>query len=429
MSVTKTNGWIRVGLVVAVLAGFGCQPQRPVEPSPPKDVVKTSDDLPPALAGGKPLLMHYMPWYKTPEKRGAWGSHWTGHEKQHNPSVIGADGLPDIWSHYHPLIGLYDSTDADVLMCQLLQMKFAGVDGVIADWYGIAPTADYPEVHEATQALFAATKKAGMYFAVCYEDRSVQLLVEWGKLQPAETTNHLADTFQWMQTNWFTDAHYYRINDRPLLLNFGPVYLQDPATWTAAMALLPVRPAFFALHHLWRQAGADGGFTWVHYDPWSGDLQPSTIRTRIGEVFTYFSKNPAEVIVSAYPGFNDVYRERHPELAHRNGETLRETLSVAMAGPWPLVQLITWNDYGEGTIIEPTHEFGYTFLEVIQQERRAEIGAKLPYTADDLRLPAAWLALKKSGKHDEAKLNHIEQLLRLGYTGIARTEIEKLSVP
>jgi hypothetical protein len=105
---------------------------------------------------GKTWLMHYMPWYETPEVRGHWGSHWTGHEKQHQPNQKKANGLPDIWSHYHPLIGLYDSTDPNVLECQLLQMKIAGVDGVIVDWYGLGKVADYPNIHKATQAVFEA---------------------------------------------------------------------------------------------------------------------------------------------------------------------------------------------------------------------------------------------------------------------------------
>ncbi len=32
----------------------------------------------------------------------------------------------------------------------------------------------------------------------------------------------------------------------------------------------------------------------------------------------------------------------------------------------PQIQLITWNDFGEGTMIEPTQEFGYSFLTSIQ---------------------------------------------------------------
>jgi len=368
-----------------------------------------------------------MPWYQTPARRGAWGSHWTGPDASHHPDQLGADGLPDIWSHYHPLIGPYDSTDPDVLECHLLQMKLAGIDGVIADWYGIGATADYPLTHDATRALFAATVRCGMKFAVCYEDRSVKLMVEWNHLRPDEVTNHLAGTFQWMQREWFGSPSYLRVHGSPLVLNFGPVYLQQPEVWRAAMAALPEQPALFGLHHLWRLAGADGGFTWVHPDPWEGAPPPQQILNRIGEVFTYFSSNVDEVIVSAFPGFNDVYaHENHHEIDHRDGQTLRETLSVAMAGPWPLIQLVTWNDYGEGTMIEPTHEFGYTFLEIIQQARRSEQGAAFAPGAEDLRLPARLYALRRKGVVAADELDRIATLLGRGDLPAARRLLDQL---
>lgn len=368
----------------------------------------------------KTLMAHYMPWYATPQVRGFWSSHWKGPASQHHPDQNGEDGLPDIWSHYHPLIGPYDSSDPDLLECHLLQMKLAGIDGVIADWYGIGDKADHPDIHKATQALFDSAAQFGMKFAACYEDRALQLMVDWKQLDPGEVTNQLTETFQWMQEAWFSKPTYYRIKNRPMLLNFGPVYLQDPAAWRTAAESLEPPPALFGLHHLWRLVGADGGFTWVHYDPWEGQPDDRQVRTRIGEVFNYFSTNPAEVIVSAYPGFNDVYEERHRELGYRGGETLRETLGVAMAGPWPVIQLVTWNDYGEGTMIEPTHEFGYTFLEIIQTARRNEMGERFPFTADDLKLPARLYALKKSGTASVSDLNWIAQLLNKGRCREAR---------
>ena len=138
-----------IAVILPAVCGMmlsGCR-QKPAE---------ESVDQPWQRSGGKTLLVHYMPWYETPAVRGSWGSHWTGHEKQHQPDRIKADGKPDIWSHFHPLIGLYDSTDPDVLECQLLQMKIAGIDGVIADWYGTGPSADYPPIHQATRAMFEA---------------------------------------------------------------------------------------------------------------------------------------------------------------------------------------------------------------------------------------------------------------------------------
>jgi hypothetical protein len=75
--------------------------------------------------------------------------------------------LPEIWSKFHPLVGLYDSTDPDVLECQLLQTTLAGVNGVSVYWYSTSPTASYPAIHEATRAMFDACGKFGMKFAAC----------------------------------------------------------------------------------------------------------------------------------------------------------------------------------------------------------------------------------------------------------------------
>ena len=374
---------------------------------------------------GKRLMVHYMPWYVTPAVRGLWGSHWKGPKAQHHPDQLGTNGLPDLWSHYHPLIGPYDSADPDALECQLLQMRLAGIDGVIADWYGIGDKADHPQIHHATLVLFDAAARYGLQFAACYEDRSLQLLVDWQQLAPDQVTNRLTETLQWMQQTWFTQPHYARLDGRPLLLNFGPVFLQQPEAWQEAFATLPEKPAFFGLHHLWRKVGAEGGFTWVHTDPWEGTPDDRQIRTRIGEVFTYFSTNPAEVIVSAYPGYNDVDEEGHRELPHRDGQTLRETLAVALAGPWPIIQLVTWNDYGEGTIIEPTHEFGYTFLEIIQETRRKELGDAFAFTADDLRLPAWLYALRKTPGRPAAALDRISALLKDGHTEAAAAALRE----
>ena len=375
----------------------------------------------------KLVLVHYMPWYETPGIRGRWGAHWTGHDGAHHPDRLGTNGLPDLWSNYHPLIGPYDSTDPAALECQLLQMKLAGIDGVVADWYGIGQTADYPQIHQATCALFEAAGRLGLMFAACFEDRSLELAVQRRQLPSDQVTNELARTLQWMQAEWFSRPQYVRRNGHPLLLDFGPVYVGQPDAWQAAMAGLPVRPAFYALHHLWKKAGADGGFSWVHHDPWDGAPDEETICRRLGGVFAGFATNAAQAIVSAYPGFNDVYPTHFRSLDARGGRTLRETLAVAMGGPWTTVQLVTWNDYGEGTGIEPTHEFGYAYLEMVQAARRAECGKAFPFTAEDLRLPARLYALRRQAGKPPAVLDRIARLLAEGRCRKAQRELDRVA--
>jgi hypothetical protein len=405
-------------------------PDKEVPQPAPREAPQAVDPSPVLSALGAPeakqLLMHYMPWYETPQVRQKWGSHWTGHKGEHSPSKIGADGLPDIWSHFHPLIGLYDSTDPDALECQLLQMKLAGVNGVVADWYGISENADFPDIHKATIALFESCSAHGMKFAACYEDRTIEMLQNWGKLDPADATSHLAGNLRWLSQNWFAAPQYFLFENRPLLLNFGPIYLRDSEAWKTALEGLDPAPVVFGLHHLWKGAGMDGGFSWVHTEPFDGEPGADEIVRRLSETHAYRSSDPLKAIPSVFPGFRDVYEKPMLSLDRRSGRTIRETLRAAMEGPWPVIQLVTWNDYGEGTVIEPTHEDGYDALEAIQEARRKELGDSFTFKAEDLRLPARLFALRKGSTSSKSDLNRVSALLSAGQCAEAAALMDSL---
>ncbi|MFG0306526.1 MAG: GC-type dockerin domain-anchored protein [Phycisphaerales bacterium JB040] len=375
-------------------------------------------------AAQKTLLMHYMPWYKTPSVRGAWGGHWSGWGA-HNPNNL-INGLPDIYSHYHPLIGLYDSTERDVIECQLLQMKLAGVDGVIADWYGLSGTYDYAEIHQATLVLFDVASELDMQFAACFEDRTVEAQINTGALQPGQINGHMVSTFQWMDANWFVKPNYARFLGRPLLLNFGPIYLTDPAVWDLAQLAATEQPLIFSLPHLWRSVQTDGGFTWMYPSVWNNDPPEHIIKQKLYLEHMSVSSNPDEVVPSAMPGFDDIYAVSYPDIPFQGGETMRITLEAAIDGPWSHVQLATWNDYGEGTMIEPTHEWGYTFLEKIQAVRAGEIGPAFAFTPADLRLPARLLELRRAGNRDGCLLDAAAQALSAGNTAQAEAWIAQM---
>jgi hypothetical protein len=371
-----------------------------------------------AEAPRKTLLMHYMPWYQTPEVQGYWGGHWAGWKQEHDPAQADERGLPDIRSEFRPLIGTYDSADPDVIECHLLQMKLAGVDGVIVDWYGIADTADYPANQRGSVALFDACGDLGMSFAVCYEDRTIQHMENTGVLDPGAVQAHLTETIEWLDTNWFGDERYVQINGRPLLLNFGPIHIEDPTVWDIALGSVSPRPSFFALHHLWEGVNADGGYTWVHSYAWETP-DPARIRRVLDRTYRRVSDDPSKTIVSAVPGFDDIYENSHPYVPHLGGMSMEVSLGVCMDGPWEIVQLVTWNDYGEGTMIEPTYEFGYRFLEIIQDARREEAGGSFEYNSDDLRLPAMLLEARRSGDVSRAEGDAVRRLILNGETDAA----------
>jgi hypothetical protein len=134
-------------------------------------------------------------------------------------------------------------------------------------------------------------------------------------------------------------------------------------------------------------------------------------------------------IPAAYPRFHDYYKEAvvHDSwgrIEDREGKTYVETLTEALRSPAEIVQIATWNDWGEGTVIEPSVEYGYRDLEATQRLRRRYVEPSFRFTAADLRLPIRLLALRRN-RHPLAE--KIAEKLRAGDVSAARRLFDKAS--
>jgi len=97
-------------------------------------------------------------------------------------------------------------------------------------------------------------------------------------------------------------------------------------------------------------------------------------------------------VSSAFPRFHDIYQQAgvgssYGFLDDRNGDTFRLTLGRAFTNTAALVQVVTWNYFGEGTIVEPTREYGYRDLGMLQDFRRQYLNPAFSRTTNDLALP------------------------------------------
>ena len=83
------------------------------------------------------------------------------------------------------------------------------------------------------------------------------------------------------------------------------------------------------------------------------------------------------------------------------------------------MQIATWNDWGEGTQVEPSIEFGYRDLEHLQSVRGSQEDG--PTTAD-LRLPFRLLKLRRTMPDADAQktLDEVAQLISNGSIDAAR---------
>jgi hypothetical protein len=96
-------------------------------------------------------------------------------------------------------------------------------------------------------------------------------------------------------------------------------------------------------------------------------------------------------VSSAFPRFRDIYQQAglgftYGTLDDNGGLTFQSTLARALTNNSALIQLVTWNDFGEGTVVEPTVEFGYRDLGVIQDFRRQHLDPAFPCHTNDLSL-------------------------------------------
>jgi len=345
-------------ILVTLLSGSSCKEDNP---SSNEFTVTAYDPVPVAKTNAMKLYMHYMAWFETPEtNNGQWGWHWTMNNK--NPDRI-IDGKREIAAWYYPLIGPYASSDPAVLEYHLLLMKYAGVDGVLVDWYGTQQKNDLPGIAKNTDALFKAIEKTGLEFAIVYEDRFLDGN-KTGMINQAKTD------MLFLQSNYFNKSCYTKIDGKPLLLIFGPVTLQSRSDWEDIFGVLSTQPAFLTLqdHFHTASTSASGEYMWP-------DTRKPEDKYPKNDDFPVF-------IGAAYPGFRDFYKEggNGENLSvrwdHDNGNLFKSLLDLGKNRNMKYLQLVTWNDFGEGTMIEPTSEFGYKFLTINQQFAGVNYGEK-----------------------------------------------------
>ncbi len=334
-------------------------------------------------------MAHYMPWYQAPKVSGQWGYHWT--MNHFSPSQDKDGQWTNFASHYTPLTGLYDSSDEMVLDYQVQMMKLSGIDGVIVDWYGNENFWDYGMLNASTQKLFEAVKKAGLKFVICYEDQTVKHMVDNGHIQEADAIAHGQEVMRYLQETWFEDDAYLKVDGQPVLFTFGPQYFKSGEDWKALFSVIDPQPLFVTLNNPTPGAAA-AAYPWPPMCVSKGGvLSQEDLQAYLDDFYSKMQGWPYWV-AGAFPGFHDIYKEAEAGpgygfLDALDGQTFRFTLQEALDQNPDMIQLITWNDYGEGTIIEPTVEFGNRYLEMVQEARRVTSGGDFPFNAEDLRLP------------------------------------------
>ncbi len=314
-----------------------------------------------------PVYVQLMPWFQTPEtlKGTNWGWHWTMNNQ--NPNVIEPNGQRDIASYYNPLIGPYDSSDPYVIEYQMLLMKLSGISGTIVDWYGEqGSNSDEQSLLNASNKIIPATQTYGLQVAAQLEDRF------------ATSASEVTTNINYMEQNYATQSNYIKVGNAPLMPLFGPISSVDNTSteWSSILSSVSQTPAIVPLQYQSSEVGvppADGEMGWIYEN---STVNYHTVQQNFVQ---YEAGNFSNSIGDAFVGYNDFYTAGgDPSAAagfvipesDSNGSTLTETLDEDETYAKNLgggIQIATWNDYGEGTMIEPTVQNGFSSLQQVQQ--------------------------------------------------------------
>ncbi len=357
-------------LPVALAAGlWRVERDRPAWLSPGRSAASPAPAMPPPLEPRRVLAVHY-PWYGTPAgPSGRWW-HWNHARLEmpeparilgfHDPRRTVAPGRLDIGATHYPEDGPYDSRDPARIRTQLGQARAAGLDGLAVSWWG-------SEREEALglAALFRHASDAGLVLAPYYETGDLRQRGALGVASDLET----------LVARHGRDPAWLRVAGVPVVFLYASHRLRPP-TWEAVRSRLAAKGV-----RLFLVADAPSP-EWLAARPdWLGQFDALHVYTPVVflargrdvgqtyETFASLARAAGRAFVPAVaPGFDDRQVRQPGTVVDRAGgatydQTWRAALSVDPA--WVLVS--SWNEWHEGSEIEPSVEHGRRYLDATRR--------------------------------------------------------------
>ena len=266
----------------------------------------------PALAHAGTVAIFYYPWYATPATDGVW-QHWN--QNGHRPPG-------DVYSRFFPALGPYSSSDAAVVDRQMAEISDADIDEVVVSWWGRG------SVEDARLPLVVATaRRHGLLVGIHlepYPDRSVE---------------SIAADLVYLAALGIRDVYVYHPRD----LAAGD--------WAA------LRPDVPATMRLFAGTGRAGFAAAGRFD----GLYTYDFISNHGGTFARLCTEAHAVHLLCAPSVGPGYDGRRageppPTRPRRNGATYDALWAAALAARPDIVSITSFNEWGEGTQIEPARD-------------------------------------------------------------------------
>ncbi|MGH9042038.1 MAG: hypothetical protein ACRDZ3_17600 [Acidimicrobiia bacterium] len=274
-------------------------------------------------AAARPVILEpevgvfFYPWWGTLSHDGYW-NHW--HQADHDPPA-------DVGANFYPARGLYSSHDADTLKAQAKEMAAAGVDQVISSWWGRLSFED-----QRLEVVADAVKGAGLEFVIHlepYDNRSPR---------------RLESDLEYLRRFGVRIVYLYNIDDHPAS-EWAEVIAEFPdmVFYGQSGNLTSMLNGSFA--NFAAEAGFDGIYTYDGIRFGASELARACASAR---------RLRLACAPSVAPGFDGTRATSIRKVVHpAGGERYDDMWRWAMAAGADVVTITSWNEWHEGTQIEP----------------------------------------------------------------------------
>jgi len=304
----------------------------------------------PQAAAGHKVLAFYYTWYGNPEVSGKW-YHWRQGESDF--SLLDKKGLPIVEATNHPAIGLYDSNDPLVIAGHLKLAHDAGIDAFIATWWGQGDFTDkaFKTALDVADKMKSATKLTVYYETVPGND-------------PAKAVSDL----QYILNNYGARESFLKVSSVPVIFLYGRAMGQlRPEQWTNVIAAVKKdgRAIFIADtdgNPRLRKADFDGFHI---YNP-VGRIKEDKKMDEFYRTYVTQYRAPGNIVcLTVIPGYDDTH-VRQPGLAvpRAKAQLYGSLWFVAVAAQPDWILVTSWNEWHEGSEIEPSVEDGRLYLDL-----------------------------------------------------------------
>lgn len=278
-------------------------------------------------------------------------------------SLLYPGSTAKIYAHLVPWFGFgdhmnvgYVSSDTLQVQKQVNDMLSRGIDGAIIDWYGRGESSkNFASYDLGVQAFMHQSElHPGFNFAIMHDAGALKTCAA---TVGCDVTQTLIDDLNYANVTYSGSPAYLMSGGRPVVYFFGhEAYTID---WTRVRAGVAGNPMFiFRNGSGFTKPQTSGAFSWV---------EPTTVSATNPMAINYLDNYyktalgfPAEYSTgSGYKGFNDTLAlwGTNRIIDQQCGQTwltsmAEESKYYSTAKQMLGIQLVTWNDYEEGSEIE-----------------------------------------------------------------------------